>query len=142
MIPEPSQTLIDIATRIATHLIPETQSKFAQADAGLIAGLLLAMGQDFERAIANRLTDIDEVKAIIKKCPEHAPGYENYVDFLKEQPASYHLNDVNTLHNLAFEHLIELHAWTETNHLESLNVDIWQLLRRHSERNKFELPGI
>ena len=45
MIPAPGKTLADLALRIMTDLAPELGSNFAQADAGLIAGLLLTMAQ-------------------------------------------------------------------------------------------------
>ena len=63
MIPQPAATLADLAMRISTHIGPATTDNFAQADCGLITGLLLAMAQDVERAVDNRMQDLAQMKA-------------------------------------------------------------------------------
>ena len=141
MIPAPGKTLSDLALRIATDLMPALNTNFTQADAGLITGLLLTMAQDYERAVDNRMQDMLEINALFAELRPDVPGHEARQTYLAKAPASYHLHDVTALHAEAFEHLIEVHAWAEDNDL-AVSDTIWQLLRAHSERNKFDLPNM
>jgi len=147
MIPYPRQTLTDIAVRIATHLMPATSSSYAQADSGLVTALLLTLAQDFERAIFNRMADIDEVKSLcsqIRDIPAsdraELPSQSELDDFARQLPGSLMFADVNALHARAFEILIGIHSWAEAHHPD-MALQVWELLRRHSERNKFDIPG-
>jgi len=148
MIPSPSQSLADIAVRIATHLMPATNSNYAQADSGLITGLLLAFAQDFERAIYNHMADLDEIKALclqLRELPEDKreglPPQADLDDFIAQTPRTLMFADVNALHARGLELLISIHCWAERNNPE-MDLEVWRLLRRHSERNKFEIPGV
>lgn len=145
MIPAPGQTLRDLATRIATDLLPSLSTPFSQADAGLITGLLMTMAEDYERAVDNRMRDIAEMRALFEETaankPADIPGSDARAAFLHQAPASFHLADVTALHAEGFTLLIELHAWAEDAHETELEEAIWALLRTHSERNKFELPN-
>jgi hypothetical protein len=147
MIPSPGKTLQDLATRIVTHLVPATHSNFAQADGALLYMLLLSISQDYERAAFNRMADIDEIKALCRNLLAQPlaqqPGdamQASMQSLLAQTPASLMLKDLTQFHADAFELLIELHAWAERND-SNLNLEIWRLLRRHSERNKFDVPG-
>jgi len=144
MIPNPAEILTDLATRISSHLVPAIYSNFSQADAGLISMLMTVLAQDYERAVANRILDIEEMCEIFAKCPERAPAATQRNSFASQTPKTLHLVDITDLHRQGFEILIDLHAWSEgspqDNTQQSINRDIWALLRRHSERNKFELP--
>ena len=143
MINHPGAQLRDLAMRIATHILPDVTTAYGQADAGLISGLLMALAQDFERAAFNRMTDIEETQQIFKVATANHPNVprnQEMEDFAGKAPASLHLQDLDQLHGLGFQLLIDLHAWAEVNDSE-LNQAIWSLLRRHSERNKFEVAG-
>ncbi|MEE4282136.1 MAG: hypothetical protein V2I41_09330 [Pseudomonadales bacterium] len=143
MIHQPGTQLRDLAVRIATHVLPDMASAYGQADAGLISGLLMALAQDFERAAFNRMTDIEEIRQLFKVAldsSQNVPAKQAMEAFTEAAPASLHLRDLDQLHARGFELLIELHTWAETNDVQ-LNHAIWSLLRRHSERNKFEVGG-
>lgn len=147
MIPYPGKTLTDLAVRIATDIAPATSSNFAQADSGLISGLLLSMAQDYERAVFNPMTDIDEIKTLCRQVldlPEaeraQFDALNGCEDFLNAEPTSLMLGDVTALHARALDLLIQIHTWAELHHAE-INLAVWQLLRRHSERHKFDIPG-
>ena len=138
MIPEPSQTLADLAQRIATHILPELSSEFAQADAGMILSMLLTLSQDYERAIDARMQDISEMRDLFATLPEQYPDTRRCQDYIDQAPSSLHLPDVNALHGEGLRLLIDVHAWAER-HDDSTNAAVWALLRRHSERHKFDL---
>ncbi len=145
MIPYPSRTLTDIALRIATHLMPDLQTEYGQADAGLLTGLLLTFAQEYEREVYHRLIVIVEIQALFetrtdKLSDGDAPDIEAIRAFTRAAPASLKLDDVTACHAEGFNLLIELHAWAEQHDAE-LELEIWRLLRRHSERNKFDMPG-
>lgn len=143
MINQPGTQLRDLAIRIATHVLPDMTSAYGQADAGLISGLLMALAQDFERAAFNRMTDIEEIQHLLKgvvEADQNMPATQAMEAFTDAVPTSLHLRDLDQLHARGFELLIELHTWAEANDAQ-LNHAIWSLLRRHSERNKFEVSG-
>ncbi len=147
MIEQPGQTLTDLAQRLAMRLLPELNGAFYQADAGLITALLLALAQDFERAVDNRMRDVSEMQNLFagaqQALRENGAGAlaGRLQDFAGEQPDSLRLADVDRLHAAGFNLMIELHAWAEQ-HNPQLDKDIWLLLQRHCERNKFELPNL
>ena len=143
MINQPGTQLRDLAIRIATHVLPDMTSAYGQADAGLISGLLMALAQDFERAAFNRMTDIEEIQQLFKVALENhqnLPATQAMASFTHATPISLHLHDLDQLHARGFGLLIELHTWAEAHNTE-LNQAIWLLLRRHSERNKFDVNG-
>ena len=140
MIPAPGKTLTDIALRIANTIAPDAQSNFVQADAGLISALLLTLGQDYERAVDNRLQDIAGMQSLFERYADIATLGEELDKFVRRTPRTYQLRDINEVHAAGFALLIKLHAWSEE-HDADLDVAIWDLLRAHSERNKFDMPG-
>ncbi|MEM9621613.1 MAG: hypothetical protein AAF993_08195 [Pseudomonadota bacterium] len=140
MIDEPAQTLSDLAQRLATRLLPDLQTTYSQADAALISGLMLGLAQDYERAVDNRMRDINEINEIFRSLGNEVPGAVERSAFMDQAPSSLHLTDVNTLHAQGMELLIQLHAWAESAD-DTLNRQIWQLLHRHCERNRFDITG-
>ncbi len=147
MIPYPGQTLRDLALRIATDIAPATQTPFAAADSGLLTGLLLAMAQDYERAIYNPMADIDDVRQLCRQMlaleDEARPDFDALAEcaqLLEAEPASLMLEDVTALHAQALNLLIVIHSWAEVHHA-TIDLAAWQVLRRYSERHKFDIPG-
>ena len=144
MITTPGKALGDLAAKLAMSVATETSSAYVMANAGMIAVLLQALGQDSERAVANRLEDISEIKAIFTLFAERQPERKNEApsrrareSFLKRTPPTLHLSDVMTLHAEGLNLLIELHAWADVNDAQ-LSQSIWSFLLNHTERDKFE----
>ena len=140
MITTPGKALGDLAMKLAMSVAPETSSAYVMANAGMIAVLLQAIGQDSERAVANRLQDIAEIKVLftlITDMEDEAPNPGAREAFLERVPPSMHLSDVTMVHAEGLNLLIELHAWAEANNAE-LNQSIWTFLLNHTERDKFE----
>ncbi len=139
MITTPGKALGDLAMKLAMSVAPETSSAYVMANAGMIAVLLQAIGQDSERAVANRLQDIAEIKVLFTlfTTEDEAPNPGAREAFLARTPPSMHLSDVTTVHAEGLNLLIELHAWAEANDAE-LNQSIWTFLLNHTERDKFE----
>ncbi len=107
MIVTPGKALGDLAMKLALSVAPETTSAYAMANAGMISVLLVAISQDSERAIANRLADIEEIKAIFAQADD-APDPSRRVTFSSRAPDSLHLSDVMTYHAEGLNLLIEL----------------------------------
>lgn len=133
MIPEPGRALTDLATRLLLTIAPQTANTFAAADSMLVGQLMLTLSQEFERAIATRMQDIDELRELFARAPAHTARSS----FATASPASLHLRDVNRLHDEGMHLLIELHADVELTNTD-LDLRIWQFLRAHSERHKFD----
>jgi len=143
VIPRLSQGIADLAGKLATAIAPETASRFAMANTGMISMLLMALAQDAERAVANRVTDIEEMKALCAAAGDDASGPGDgaaRASFCARQPASLRLSDLDTLHAEGLRLLIDLHAWAEA-HDEDLNAQIWDFLLRHTERHQLDVSG-
>lgn len=132
MIPEPGRALTDLAMRLLLTIAPQTANTFAAADSMLVGQLLLTLSQEFECAVATRMQDIDELRDLFA----HAPAHPERLRFASATPASLHLRDVNRLHDDGMRLLIELHTEVEQTNAD-LDLRIWQFLRAHSERHKF-----
>ena len=86
--------------KLALSVAPETTSAYVMANAGMIATLMQAISQDSERAVANRLTDIDEIKELFAITSQRAdvPNTSARDSFMSREPASLHLKDVTAHH--------------------------------------------
>ena len=139
MIPRISQALADLAAKLAGDIAPETSSRFAFAGTSMIAMLLGALSRDAERAVANRMADVDAIKRLFEGLgaeadPQRAAAREA---FATRSPASLALADVDTLHADGMQLVIALHAWAEE-HDPALDRALWQLLLDHTERNRLD----
>ncbi len=144
MITRLSEGLAALAGKLATGIAPETSSRYAMANTGMIATLLAAMAQDAERAVHTRMADIDEMKALfasVERGPADAAQARARTAFCSREPTSLKLSDVEALHREGLELLIELHAWAEEAD-EALNERIWDFLIRHTERHRLDLPSV
>ena len=138
MIPKPTQTLTDLATRIATHILPNCEAEYAQADSGLLVGLLLTTAQEFERSIECRMQDINDLKNLFGNFATVLPADIAWEALLQQQPESFYLSDVNQLHGEFLDIFIQLHSWAEQTHQAEFETAAWAFLRRHTERHKYE----
>ncbi len=132
MIPAPGSALTDLAMRLLLTIAPQTANNFAAADSMLVGQLMLTLSQEFERAVATRMQDIDELRELFTD----APAQPARARFATATTASLHLRDVNHLHDEGMRLLIELHTEVEQTDAD-LNLRIWHFLRAHSERHKF-----
>lgn len=133
MIPEPGRALNDLALRLLFNVAPQTANTFAAADTALVGQLVMTLAQEFERAVAVRMEDIEEIKALLRDAAS-SPARQAFLD---RSPASLHLKDVNAVHDQGMQLLIELHAEAELSDA-AMNERIWKFLRANSERHKFE----
>ncbi|MEQ8859678.1 MAG: hypothetical protein RIC56_13620 [Pseudomonadales bacterium] len=139
MIPRLAQGLADLAAKLAGSIAPETSSRYAMANSGMIAMLLGALALESERAVATRMTDIDEMQALFGACRADADpvGRPARDAFRERAPASLRLSDVDALHAEGLHLLIDLHAWAEA-HDDVLNRQIWDFLLTHTERHRLD----
>lgn len=134
-----------VIQRLMTSLGPELTTSYAIADLGLIAALLTMFGQDFTRAAAARLADIQEMADIFSD----AKGVVRDETLAKKLAATQGLHitntDINNLDALHAEHsalLIETHARIEqidSRAAEMVNREIWAHLEKHAERHAYEI---
>jgi len=143
VIPQPARALADLAVKLAQSIAPETSSPYAMANTGLISMLMLAMAQDSDRAVANRVADIEDMKALFARTerdhPE-APGAAARAQFRAGSPPGLRISELDPYHAEGMAALIDLHAWAER-HAPALSLQIWDFLLAHTERNRFDLPG-
>lgn len=144
MITRLPQGIADLAGKLATAIAPETSSRFAMANTGMIAVLLTALSQDAERAVDSRMTDIAEMKELFGSLhpgPSDTAQAEARATFCAREPMSLRLSDVEALHREGLRLLIALHAWAEESD-PTLEMRIWDFLVRHTERHRLDLPGV
>lgn len=145
MIPQSGRALTDLAVKLATDLAPAMSTEYGAANAGLMSLLLLALAQEQERAVAVRMTDIEEMVALFTTAQRQhteAAGAAARAAWCEQQPKSLMLSDVDRFHGRGFELLIGLHVVAETEADAELDRAIWDLLARHTERHRFDLPSI
>ena len=144
MIPNPDRALMAIALKMATSLVPEIGSSYHAANAGMMSMLLLALSQDADRAVANRLADVDALKALFKQAlanPQAAaqlPAADRYRAFCDSKCPGWLLSQISAWHDTGMALLIELHAWAEDED-PALDRAIWDFLLDHTERNRFDV---
>jgi hypothetical protein len=142
VIPQPGRILTDLAVKLAMSIAPETTSSFAMSNTGMISMLMLSLAQDSERAVANRMADIEDMKTLFRRAEaEPAPAVELRAAYCEGVPRGLHLSEMEAFHGEGLTLLIDLHAWAEA-HSPQLDEAIWQFLRNHTERNKFDLPSL
>lgn len=136
MIPRAGQALADIASKLASSVVPTIPSRYHAADAGMVAMLLLALARDCERAIANCFADAETLRELFAAAPG-APGEAERAAFVDSAPGSLVREAVVAWHDRGMRALIALHAWAEV-HDPELDRRIWDFLRAHTERNRFD----
>jgi hypothetical protein len=139
-----SQGLADLGAKLASGIAPDTSTRFAMANTGMIAMLLTTLSQDVERAVANRMTDIEEMKALFGSLELGAADPVQAAAraaFCAREPMSLKLTDVEALHGEGMRLLIALHAWAEESD-DALNLRIWDFLVRHTERHRLDLTHV
>ena len=94
MIPRPQQALNDLAMKLMLSIAPQTQSTYAATSAGMIGMLMQCLAQDFDRAAAVRVADLDEMAALFRTAPSATPAeLRNALQqFLAGAPASLPVN--------------------------------------------------
>ncbi len=140
MITRMPRGLADLAGKLAMSIAPETSSRYAMANTGMIAMLLTALSQEAERAVDVRMIDIQEIKSIfasVEPGPTEPVQAAARAAFCARQPTSLKLSDVEALHREGMRLLIALHAWAEEAD-EDLNLSIWDFLVRHTERHRLD----
>ena len=145
MIPHTQQAMGFLIQRLVTSFGPELTTTYAVADLGLISALLSMFGQDFTRAAAARLTDMQEMADIFSD----AQGLVDDEQLAKKLAATQdrHITnmDINNLDALHAAHsalLIETHARIEqmdSRAAEMVNRAIWAHLEKHAERHRYEI---
>jgi hypothetical protein len=141
VIPRPQQALNDLAMKLMLSIAPQTQSTYAATSAGLIGMLMQCLAQDFDRAAAVRVADLDEMATLFRAAPASASAdlRATIQQVLEGAPASLRIADLTARHAQAMQLLIDLHAWTEVNDAQQLNREIWQFLIRHADRHAYQV---
>lgn len=142
MIPRLPQGVADLARKLATGIAPDTASRYAMANTAMIAMLLGAVAQESERAVAVRMTDVDEMRALFRGAREAADAANAAGRrlFCERAPASLRLSDVDALHAEGLRLVIDLHTWAE-DHDAALDHAIWDFLAAHTERHRIDDAG-
>ena len=141
MIPRPQQALIDLSMKLAMSIAPDTQSAYGASNAGMIAMLMQCLAQEFDRAAAVRIQDMDELTALFESLRDVPPEdlSNRIAAFLRGTVESLRIEHLNARHAQGMELLIELHAWAETHRAEELDREIWNFLSRHADRHAYQL---
>lgn len=140
MIPHGASALRMLAQRMMASVLPDLKSTYAMSDGAMIGMLLTAMADEVESGVANRMIDIEAMKAILGR---HGDQVENSDELLSLVPASMHLTDVNVAHDILTRALIALHERVDVEHPSEaqarLNREIFTYLHEHAERHKLSI---
>lgn len=136
MIPQPDRALVDLATRLATRVVPTIPTAYGSADAGMISMLMTALARELGEGIARRLADGSELADLFASAA-HAPAAEDRAAFAASEPPSLTHAEVSAWLDRGLALLIDLHAWAEREDAD-LDNRIWAFLHRHTERHKLD----
>ncbi|RME95362.1 MAG: hypothetical protein D6773_18470 [Alphaproteobacteria bacterium] len=145
MRPEADAGLGYIAQRLLTHVAPAVGNDFEVSDVTMIAGLLAAIAQEYDRAAEIRCQDIEEMRGLFIDAAE-ALGHSELGQRLRKltarQPESLRIGAINAVHDAFSNALIELHARIEEESADvwakPLQRRIWQYYRNTARRHAFE----
>ncbi|MEX0942606.1 MAG: hypothetical protein WD002_08680 [Pseudomonadales bacterium] len=140
MIPHAASALRMLAQRIMMSVLPEVKSAYVAADGAMVSMLLTALSSELESGVANRVSDIEEMKAILAR---YSDRVENPEELLSLTPASFRLTEVNRVHDLLTRALILLHETVEVENVSeaqaNINREIFVYLHDHAERHKLSI---
>ncbi len=141
MIPNGKSSLEHLAMKLMTSVAPQTTSTYTAANTGLIAMLLQCLAQEYDRAADARLSDIDEIKALLASLPPGVPRavVARIESFRGARPASFRVADVTAHHAEALTLLALVHEHAEQAQLNELDEVIWRFLERMADRHAFNV---
>jgi hypothetical protein len=107
----------------------------------MIAMLMNCLAQEFDRAAAVRVQDLDELAALFTRLPAtlDATLGADIGAFLRGAVQSLRIEHLNARHAQAMDLLIRLHTWAEQHHAAELDRAIWAFLARHADRHAFQV---
>lgn len=132
MIPNTDTALRMLSQRLMTQLLPDLKSTYSMSD-GMMVGLLMnAVADEMSEGIHRRMTDIDEMLALLADVPLD----DSQRQILNGELADYRLASVNARHDQLTRLLIDVQTWAEESENRDLQQQIWAYLRRHAERHQ------
>jgi hypothetical protein len=148
MIPDLRSALDSLALRLASRVAPVLPvGSYEAADAALVAGLLSAAGQEAERGVAVRLTDMAELRPLFTDACARLPDdalRQRLAALLDDRQGDLTLSAVDAAHSSWLEALADLHAAVDDVDapaaLRALDERIWRFLETHTERHAYHLP--
>ncbi len=145
MKPDPQRVLEQTAAQLALDVAGAVQPRYRQAAVGMLAGLLIAVREEFDRAAARR---VEENAALRALCAEGAGVVAEaaLADRLRvaarTRDESLRVPDLDAGNRALRALLIELHAHVETlatAEARALDAAIWRELVASTERRKLSL---
>lgn len=138
--PEVDKVLTSFSGTLLTKIMPHLRSEYAQKDAGVMALVLNAAAEEYDRAAENRMTENRALRALFAEAIALLPAGELRAaleEAAKAEPKSLRIRDLNAANAALNARLIELHAYAEEargDAWRALEAKIWDELKARTKR--------
>lgn len=145
MKPDPQRVLEQTAAQLAMDIAPAVQPRYRQAGVGMLAGLLVAVREEFDRAAARRVEENAALRALFAegaRVAVDAALAERLRAGAATRDESLRVPDLDAGNRALRALLVALHAHVETlatPEARALDAAIWRELARSTERRKLSL---
>jgi hypothetical protein len=145
MKPEVDVVLQSIVQKLLTDVAPAIGDEYVRSNVEVMAGLLAAAAEEFDRAAEVRVQDNEGMRRIFREVVPSLPELdlrERLEAAAKERDASVRVRDLNVANDRLRALLIELQTYVETREEDwarRANRAIWEELRASTERRAISL---
>ena len=143
MIPQMDVILKTVGTNLLTKYVPKLDLDNEKAEMALMAFLMGAVSEEFERAAHRRIEENMALRKLFNKSLPEVKD-ENLRSKLKkaseEVETDWRISSLEKSNNAMIELLIELHCHIESfgnEETKNLEKDIWEELKNYSKRREF-----
>jgi hypothetical protein len=143
--PDPQRVLEQTAQQLATEIVAAVQPRYRQASVGMLAGLLIAVREEFDRAAARRVEENSALRALFAQALEVVADPElaaRLRDAAASRDESLLVPALEASNQRLRSLLIALHAHVETlatPGARAVDAAIWRELALSTARRKLSL---
>lgn len=138
--PEVDKVLTSFSGSLLIKIMPHLRSEYAQKDVGVMALVLNAAAEEYDRAADNRMAENRALRAIFADAVPLLPAGELRTaleEAAKAEPKSLRIRDLNAANAALNALLIDLHAHAESQSdaaWRALEAKIWDELKARTRR--------
>lgn len=142
------QLLLALAGTVGGRIVPEIpESSYAQGDAKIVAGLLLLLSQDVDRAADVLARENAAIRSLFAQAATQPLGELNaeVQAAAQTRDANLRVSTLKAANDELKELLTRLHAAVEVlenDWAQALNTSIWAILLRGAEERLLHLPSM
>jgi hypothetical protein len=145
MRPQGDYILKTLAQGLVTNYVPKMTSDNDKAGMALMAFMMLAVSEEFDRAAHRRVEENLELRKLFSRAlptVEDETLKSDLAAAAVEMETDWRISSLDKSNNALIELLIELHAHIESVENENARIlkkEIWEVLKRYAKRREFKV---